>query len=204
MVKYVLNYFSIAGRGEPARLMFHAAGVNFTDNTLKFNDWAAQKNDVIRFPLGQMPTLEVDDVVICQSGAIYSFLANEFGFYGDTNMERATIDQVRETMNEVFEALMKIKYDKSLEGEAKDKAIADHFANSKNKLNFLVKQAKGKFFLGDKVSIVDFLYFVFHEYFVSLYPAVTAEYPKLTALHDAVGDIDNIKKYVSTRTSYIH
>ena len=44
-VKYVLNYFPITARGEVARLLFHVAGVEFTDNQISFTDWPQQKGD---------------------------------------------------------------------------------------------------------------------------------------------------------------
>ena len=57
-----------------------------------------------------MPTLDVDNQVICQSGAIYRYLANEFGLYGSTSMERAIADQVHETLNEIIDDLIQIRY----------------------------------------------------------------------------------------------
>ena len=39
MVKYTLNYFEITGLGEPVRLLFHAAGAEFTDNRISFANW---------------------------------------------------------------------------------------------------------------------------------------------------------------------
>ena len=42
---YILNYFPIAGRAEVARLMFHVAEVEFTDNQLPIADWPKHKSD---------------------------------------------------------------------------------------------------------------------------------------------------------------
>ena len=61
-----------------------------------------------KFPLKQMPTLEVDGKVICQSAAIYRYLANEFNLYGSSNMDRAVVDQVCETLSEIFAEIVKI------------------------------------------------------------------------------------------------
>jgi len=43
--KYILNYFDAAGRGEAIRLMFHAAGVEFTDNRMDKETWQKNKPD---------------------------------------------------------------------------------------------------------------------------------------------------------------
>ena len=55
-----------------------------------------------------MPTLEVDGKVICQSAAIYRYLANEFNLYGSSNMDRAVVDQVCEILSEIFAEIVKI------------------------------------------------------------------------------------------------
>ena len=45
MVKYTLNYFDTAGRGETIRLLFHVVGAEFNDNRLAGEQWAASKSD---------------------------------------------------------------------------------------------------------------------------------------------------------------
>ena len=63
-----------------------------------------------RFPLKQLPTLEVDGQTICQSKAIYRYLANEFELYGSSNMDKAIADQVCETLEEMFVEVIKIYF----------------------------------------------------------------------------------------------
>ena len=55
-----------------------------------------------------MPTLQVDGRIICQSTAIYRYLANEFGLYGSSNLDKATADQVGETIEEMLVEIKKI------------------------------------------------------------------------------------------------
>lgn len=57
-----------------------------------------------------MPTLEVNDHVICQSAAIYRSLARKFGFYGATVCEQTLIDQVFETLEDIGQSVVKIHY----------------------------------------------------------------------------------------------
>ena len=45
MPKYVLNYFDGRGRAEVSRLIFAAAGLQYTDNRVK--DWPAKKAGLI-------------------------------------------------------------------------------------------------------------------------------------------------------------
>ena len=55
-----------------------------------------------------MPTLQVDGRIICQSTAIYRYLANEFGLYGSSNLDKATADLVGETIEEMLVEIKKI------------------------------------------------------------------------------------------------
>ena len=45
MVKYTLHYFSVVGRAEQARLMFHAAGVDYEYKTYNFAEWPEAKKN---------------------------------------------------------------------------------------------------------------------------------------------------------------
>ena len=56
----------------------------------------------------QIPTLQVDERIICQSTAIYRYLASEFGLYGSSNLDKATADQVGETIEELLREIKKI------------------------------------------------------------------------------------------------
>ena len=60
--------------------------------------------------MSQMPTLEADDFVICQSSAIGRFVARELSLYGANSQEQTIIDQVCETLNDVGSELIKIYY----------------------------------------------------------------------------------------------
>ena len=43
MPSYTLHYFDIRGRAEISRIIFHAAGIPFTDKRYTFENWPAQK-----------------------------------------------------------------------------------------------------------------------------------------------------------------
>ncbi len=52
-------------------------------------------------PLGQVPALEFDGVVISQSLTIARFLAKEFGLAGKTNLEQAQADMINDAGNDL-------------------------------------------------------------------------------------------------------
>ena len=72
--KYVLNYFGVPGRAEPIRLLFHVAGVEFTDNHLSKADWTTLKSDsklFMEYKIGNAYTLETT-IVIFAAASLYS------------------------------------------------------------------------------------------------------------------------------------
>jgi hypothetical protein len=88
--KYVLHYFDFRFRGEPARMIFNFAGVPFTDNRIKPQDFPAVKNSKFcwylfdfliftAFPNGQVPLLQIDDKNLSQSNSIYRYLGKKYG-----------------------------------------------------------------------------------------------------------------------------
>ena len=58
--------------------------------------------------MGQLPVLEVDGELICQSRAINRYLATEFNLYGENNSDRALIDQVCESCADIGMSLYSI------------------------------------------------------------------------------------------------
>ena len=56
----------------------------------------------------QIPTLQADELIICQSNTIYRYLANEFGLYGSSNLDKVTADQVGDTIEEMLGEIKKI------------------------------------------------------------------------------------------------
>ncbi|XP_057291487.1 S-crystallin SL11-like [Hydractinia symbiolongicarpus] len=204
--KYILTYFPSGGRAECARLMFRVAEVEFEDVQHTFAHWGTIKNNVDQFPLAQLPKLEVDGHTIIHSGAIYRYLAHEFGFYGACNKERSTVDQVCETLNDHFTSFVNIMFNKELTEEHKKTKYDECFTSDQAKryFNYLTKLLKTAndgehFFLGEKISLADFVFFAQHDMMKKVYPTYLDSYPELKALVDRVGAVEAIKKHMETR-----
>merc|ERR1712179_43316 len=201
---YILNYFQLAGRAECARIMFHLAGVPFTDNQIPMSEWSKHKTDASRFPLGQMPTLQVDNEVICQSAAINRYLADEFQLLGESNVDRVLSDQIIATIGEVTESASKIRFDFKKDKETKKSELDALFSTDKIKvlLNFIndkVAGARGAFVLGDKVTMVDVVFLVAYQHMVEYHPDISTEYPHMATLYAAISNVEAIKKYLEGR-----
>ncbi len=64
---YKLTYFNIEGVAEKIRLAFVLAGINFEDDRINSEDWAALKPTT---KYGQLPVLTIDGVEYSQSDAM--------------------------------------------------------------------------------------------------------------------------------------
>ena len=98
MPSYKLTYFNGRGRAELSRLIFAAAGVQFTDE--RVTNWPTGKEDA---PLGQLPYLTVDGVKLPQSLSIARYLAKQFKLAGADDLAQAKADAIVDTLNDVLE-----------------------------------------------------------------------------------------------------
>ena len=130
-----LIYYNGRGRAETIRLVFALAGKEFDDHRIKpgkinfqlplFNgsnglyymmknifseDMPALKPTL---PFGQVPVLEYNGEMLCQSMTIARFVAPEFGLAGDTNLEAAQVDEIVDVITDFQNALVG-KYLKAL------------------------------------------------------------------------------------------
>jgi glutathione S-transferase len=98
--KHELIYFDMSGRGEPVRILFHAAGVEFTDTRIKFADWGPIQPTT---PLGALPILKVDGSAHVQSVALMRYAAKLAGFYPTENpLEALVVDEVLDSCSELL------------------------------------------------------------------------------------------------------
>jgi len=104
MVKYKLSYFDASGRAEVARLILSYAHEEFEDHRFSFEEWPKIKPET---PFGMVPVLYIDGIPLCESGAIIRYLANCNGLNGQNDLQKAYIEMITGTLDEVF---MKIPY----------------------------------------------------------------------------------------------
>ncbi len=116
MVNYTFHYFNGRGRAEISRLIFAAAGVEYTDN--RITDWPKCKPDA---PIGQVPYLEIDDLKLPQSLAVARYLAREYNLAGKNNLESAKADAVVDTCIDLMTGLYNKVF---LVSDAKDKEVS--------------------------------------------------------------------------------
>jgi len=103
MRKYHLCYFNFRARAELARLLFAQAEQEYEDERMEPCKWLERKPSC---PFGQLPTLTVDGVQLCQAHTIARFLAREFGLAGSTSLEQARADMIVECVDDMLAGIM--------------------------------------------------------------------------------------------------
>ncbi|XP_057293117.1 glutathione S-transferase 1-like [Hydractinia symbiolongicarpus] len=207
--KYTLHYFDIPARGEPIRMLFAVAGVEYEDKRYTFNDIPSIKANDNLFPLGQVPVLEVDSESICQSHSITRFLANEFDLYGSTNQEKAIIDQVLDTLKHLQEQVLGAYLWKSTE-EEKIKQLEDLHKDYIPRVykmleTFLKRNNNGEGFLvGDKMTLGDVMIVNSIEtlqlpFNLKKYENFIDKYSLLKGYNGRVRNAGNLKEYLKKR-----
>lgn len=198
MPKYIVHYFDIpGGRAEPIRMMFHCAGVEFEDRKIKKEDWPEfKKSNGDLLPFGQVPVLEVDGTVIAQSFAILSYLADEFGMHGKTNLERAKCTMLYHGLIDIFQKLATCLRETD---EAKKANILREFLGTQLPDSLRVYEEKfvpkEGFLLGEDVSLAD----ICLSLSMDKQPVSPEAFPRITALCERVKNIPNLKKYMDSK-----
>ena len=81
------------GRAEWIRMMLWHSGTAFEDERIEQSDWPAIKGSG-RFPLGSMPEVTQDGVVMVQSKACARAVAIKHGYYSSDPMTMHAIDAI--------------------------------------------------------------------------------------------------------------
>jgi len=177
--------------------------VNYT-----FDDIPAIKANEALFPMGQVPTIVLENGdQIFQSHAIVRYLANEYDLYGKTNMDKAIIDQVLDTLKEIEEKCREsMLFSKGEDQQQKYKILFGDTAP--RALRFTEKCLKrnnnGKGYLvGESLSIGDIALAVAIESLTLLYNKdyrnVMDDFPLLMDLNKKVREAPGIKEYLQKR-----
>ena len=91
MTTYKLTYFDMdGGRAEPIRIAFHAAGVDFEDVRISFQQFM-ETRESLRFNC--LPTLEIDGVAVTQSNAMCRYVGKMAGLYPDDDLQALYCDE---------------------------------------------------------------------------------------------------------------
>jgi glutathione S-transferase len=159
MTDYKLTYFGISGgRGEPIRIAFHAAGIEFDDHTISFEEFMKARTD-LRFSC--VPVLHADGVEVTQSNAMLRFVGKKAGLYPDDELQAMYCD---EAMDAVEDLLHQIVHTFGLEGAeleaAREKLKNGWLTTYINGLSEILERGGGEYFADGRLTVADLKVFV--------------------------------------------
>jgi glutathione S-transferase len=194
-----LTYFDApVSRGEECRLALHLAGVEFDDNRLKPDQWAAYKSTS---PFGAVPVLEwPGKKPLAHSNAILVLIGREYGLHPTDNFEAARHEEL---MSHVEDLRHKVAPTLRIKDAAEKKTAREDIA-----ANYLPVWAghteahldDGPFIAGAKLHVADLKLHMAVRWFAGgkvdyVPPTVFAAFPKLTRVFEAVRDDARVKAW---------
>lgn len=159
MTSYKLTYFDFdGGRGEPIRIAFHAAGIDFEDHRISFEEFMKTRSSM-RFTC--TPVLEIDGVAVTQSNAMLRLVGKKANLYPEDDLEALYCD---EAMGAVEDMLHQIVHTFGLEGEALEtarKKLTDGWLTTYVRgLDELLARGGGEYFADRRLTVADLKVFM--------------------------------------------
>ena len=159
MSRFKLTYFDFdGGRGEPIRIAFHAAGIDFEDHRISFDEFMKTRGDM-RFTCA--PELEVDGVTVTQSNSMLRYVGKMAGLYPEDDLQALYCD---EAMDAVEDLLHQIVQTFGLEGDelnaAREKLADGWLTVFVNGLADILERGSGEYFADNRLTVADLKVYV--------------------------------------------
>jgi glutathione S-transferase len=178
-MKPLLTYFAVRGRAEVVRVMLEDVGVEYDERRITMEEWPTVKPTLM---FGQLPTYRDGDVFIDQSHAIYRYLARKHDLYGDDEHGRIRCDIVEEAFvdaqNNIGTFCWRPDFAQARAGYEETQLPA--LMEKLQKLFDLNRSGSG-WWVGERISYVDFLAWHFLEYVRALSPMNLHRFERLKA-----------------------
>lgn len=159
MPSYKLTYFDFdGGRGEPIRIAFHAAGIEFEDDRISFPEFREMRESA-RF--NAVPVLQIDGAQVTQSNAISRYVGKMAGLYPEDNLQALYCDEVMDAAEDISHHVVRTF---GLEGDELRQAredLADGWLTVFLKgLDELLARGGGEYFADSRLTVADVKTFV--------------------------------------------
>lgn len=200
MSSYRLYYFNGRGRAEVSRLIFATVGQKFEDVRIEQADWPKFQS---RMPLGQMPVLEHDGILLPQSMTIARFLAKKFLLAGRDTLEQGKVDAIVDTISDMLKNFASIfrEKDENKKRESYRKYFAEELPEHLYYLDVLARSFSngGPFFVGNQLTWADLYFYDAGESLLSVDSTALNSYPWLKRNRQEVERIPNVSAYLQSR-----
>jgi len=182
-------------------MIFAEAGIEYVDNRLEKEAWAEIKAGT---PFGQLPILEVDGVMLCQSNACARLVARRHNLAGQSELEQAQVDMIVDCLEDITKPMIAIFHepDETKKAELKKKFGEEQLPGYLAHLEAIVAKNHGgdKFFVGTGMTWADLGFLNFTSWVVMAgAPDFLDKFPKLKALKERVENQPKIAAWIAKR-----
>ena len=159
MSNFKLTYFDFdGGRGEPIRIAFHSAGIDFEDHRIPFDVFMKTRSDM-RFTCA--PVLEIDGIAVTQSNSMLRYVGKLAGLYPEDELQALYCD---EAMDAVEDLLHQVVQTFGLEGDelkaAREKLTEGWISVFINGLAEILQRGGGEYFADKRLTVADLKVYV--------------------------------------------
>lgn len=159
MPGYKLTYFDFdGGRGEPIRIAFHVAGIDFEDNRISFPEFSEMRQGT-RF--NSIPVLEIDGAAVTQSNAISRYVGKMAGLYPADDLQALYCDEVLGAIEDVSHHIGRTI---GMQGEelqlAREKLVDGWLSIHLRGMDELLARGGGQYFADNSLTVADLKAFV--------------------------------------------
>jgi glutathione S-transferase len=159
MADYKLTYFDFdGGRGEPVRIAFHAAGIEFEDNRITFPEFGETRGNL---PFNAVPVLEIDGTRVTQSNAISRYVGKMAGLYPSDDLQALYCDETLGALEDLTHYIVRTMF---LEGDdllqAREQLVEGWLSVFIRGLDKLLTRGGGEYFADNALTVADLRAFV--------------------------------------------
>lgn len=204
MDKLKLTYFDFSGgRAEPARLALHIGGIAFEDDRFAPSDFQEIRKTT---PLNQVPTLQINDLVVTQSDAITRYVGKLTGLYPEDYLQALFCDEVMSALEDVS---IKLGATFGMKGDelknAREALATGVLPRYLRWLEHQLESHGGEYVADDRLTIADLKALVVLRWLGSGMldhiprDLIDTVAPKLRAYMQRIGNIPSISEYYEKR-----
>lgn len=194
-----LYYLPLRARAEPIRMILQYGNVPYTDVIVSFEDWPTIKQSRELCPFGQLPTMNINNKVIAQSGALIRYAAKLSNVVPDDIIQIAEADMIVELaqeMNLINPILNWFEYG----SESWQQAYNSYFSSFQEKVDAAVKiLGEYDYFGRSSPHYGDFTLFHIFDNTLTVKPDALENHPKFLAWVQRMRSLDKISNYLSSR-----
>ena len=159
MPKYKLIYFDFdGGRAEQIRIAFHAAGIEFEDHRISFQEFGEMRQTT---PFNSVPVLEIDGAAITQTNAIGRYVGKMAGLYPEDDLQALYCDEVTSAFEDINHHIVQTF---GLEGDelrlAREKLVDGWLTTLLRGIDQLLTRGGGRYFADNRLTMADLKSFV--------------------------------------------